>query len=60
MNIIDLVPQKDFWKVPHQRPSKKQNEVGGKDLLWIGSCLEDGEQKVGLNDHFTKWRKIRK
>lgn len=53
MDTIDLVPQKDFWEVPHQRPPKKHNEVEGKALLWIENCLKDGKQKVGLNGHFT-------
>jgi len=54
MDIIDLVPQKDFWKVPHKRPPKKQKQVGGKALLWKGSCLKDVKQKVGLNGHFKE------
>lgn len=57
MNVIGLVPQKDFWKVPHQRPPKKQKEVGEKALLWMGSYLKGRKQKVG---HFAEWRKIRK
>lgn len=60
MNVIGLVPQKDFRKVPHQRPPKKQKEVGEKALLWMGNCLKDRKQKVGLNGHFAESRKIRK
>ena len=62
VDIIYTDFSKAFYRVPHQRLSKKMENLGiaGNTLQWIKSFLSDRKQRVRVENEFSSCTSVKK
>jgi len=58
VDVIYLVFQKAFNKVPHKQLKLAAHGIGGKVLKWLENWLQGRMQRVVLGGHMSQWQDI--